>query len=178
MGVTTTGSARIAPTFQPPAWPQLTEGTLTAAGLPTEPFTTMHVDLVRSSPKGKWHAPGSDNHRCTHVTRVFGHRPTSLPVQQVSVIGEHDLCSSCAHQVRLPGPAGVLHVAAGLIVAAAQWVAEVERRAPGMGFPVKCFCSMFGLVAGYGLESHGHRPPRANVRNTPEPLVLASSERP
>ncbi|MFG2043929.1 hypothetical protein [Dactylosporangium sp. NPDC048998] len=53
MGATTTGSARIAPAFRPPVVPQLTEATLTAAGLPAEPFTTMHVELVRVSPKGK-----------------------------------------------------------------------------------------------------------------------------
>ncbi|MEV6927570.1 hypothetical protein AB0M46_24130 [Dactylosporangium sp. NPDC051485] len=134
MAVTTTGSARIAPAFRPPVLPQLTEATVTAAGLPAEPFAAMHLDLVRVSPKGKWHAPGTDTHRCTHVTRVFGYRPVGLPVQQVSVLGEHDLCSSCAHQLRVPGPAGALHITAGLIVAAAQWVAEFERLAPAMGW--------------------------------------------
>lgn len=134
MGVMTTGLARIAPAFHPPVMPQLTEATVTAAGLPVEPFVTMHVELLRVTPKGKWHVPGTDTHRCTHVTRVFGYRPASLPVQQVSVLGEHDLCGSCAHQVRVPGPAGALYMAAGLIVAATQWVAELERLAPSMGW--------------------------------------------
>ncbi|WP_433221438.1 hypothetical protein ACQP00_20640 [Dactylosporangium sp. CS-047395] len=69
-----------------------------------------------------------------HVIRGLAHLPADLPVQQVSVLGEHDVCSACAHQIWVRGPAGALHVAAGLTVAAAQWVAEFERLAPSMGW--------------------------------------------
>ncbi|HEX8631611.1 MAG TPA: hypothetical protein VF755_25925, partial [Catenuloplanes sp.] len=134
MAVTTIGAGRVGPVFCPPAAPRLTEAALTAAGLPTHPYTSMHVELVRASQNGKWHVPGTSTHRCTHVTRRFGYQPGTLPVQRVSVLGDHDLCSACAHQVRLPGPAGILHVAAGLIVAAAQWVTELEDLAAGMGW--------------------------------------------
>lgn len=133
MAVATIGSARVAPVFTPPTVPRLTEESLAAAGLASEPYTRMHLDLVRANSKGKWHAPGTRTDRCTHVTRMFGYQPTALPVQKVSVLGDHDLCSACARQVRLPGPAGVLHEAAGLIVAAAAWVTELERLAPAMG---------------------------------------------
>ncbi|RSM44741.1 hypothetical protein DMB66_52015 [Actinoplanes sp. ATCC 53533] len=127
-------SARTAAAFHSPVAPLLTEATLAAAGLPLQPFDGMQVELVRASAKGKWHVPGTDASRCSHVSRAFGYRPASLPVQKISVLGEHDLCSSCASQVRLPGAAGVLHVAAGLIVAACQWVTELERLAPAMGW--------------------------------------------
>lgn len=134
MGVAMIGSARMAPAFQPPALPVLTEAGLAAAGLPVQPFAGMTVELVRTSSKGKWHVPGTGTGRCSHVSRAFGYQATSLPVQEVSVLGEHNVCSSCARQVRLPGPAGVLHATAGLVVAAAQWVTELEHLAPQMGW--------------------------------------------
>jgi hypothetical protein len=134
MTVATTGSARITPKFYPPAVPMLTEQSLAAVGLPLEPFAQMTVELVRASAKGKWHVAGTGVGRCSHVTRAFGYGPASLPVQQVSVLGELDVCSTCAGGLRLPGPAGVLHVAGGLVVAAATWVSELERLAGAMGW--------------------------------------------
>jgi hypothetical protein len=100
-------------------------------GLSAQPFVTMTMEVVRASPKGKWHVP-SDIGRCSHLTRAYGYHPTPLPVQTVSVLGDYDFCSSCLHRVAVPGQAGVLHRVAGLIVAAAAWVTELERLAPGM----------------------------------------------
>lgn len=132
MTAATIGSARIAPAFHPPAVPTLTEQSLAAVGLPLEPFAQMTIELVRASAKGKWHVPGTGIGRCSHLTRAFGYGPASLPEQQVNVLGELDMCSACAGGVRLPGPAGALHVAAGLVVATATWVTELERLAGAM----------------------------------------------
>lgn len=134
MGQAVSVSERVSPAFCAPAVPLLTEASLRAAGLPVEPFAGMHVKLVRTSLKGKWHVPGTDASRCSHVSRAFGYRPASLPVELVSVLGELDLYSSCVRHVRLSGAVGVLHVAAGLIVAAGLWVAELERLASSMGW--------------------------------------------
>ena len=123
---------RTGPYFQAPSAPRLTAATLAAVGLPAQPFAALTMELLRPSPKGKWHVPGQGTDMCPHLTRVYGYRPANLPVQAVEVLGEYDFCSTCAHRVRLPGPAGVFYAAAGLIVAAARWVDEFEQLASGM----------------------------------------------
>ena len=123
---------RTGPYFQAPSAPRLTASTLEAAGLSPQPLAALTMDLLRPSPKGKWHVPGSGTDWCPHLARVYGYRPTNLPVQAVAVLGEYDFCSTCAHRVRLPGQAGIFHAAAGLIVAAARWVYEFEQLASSM----------------------------------------------
>jgi hypothetical protein len=132
MRVGVTAHNRTGPYFQAPSAPRLTAPALEAVGLSAQPFTALTMDLLRPSPKGKWHVPGQGLDLCSHVTRVYGYRPTTLPVQAVAVLAEYDFCSTCAHRVGLPGPAGVFYAAAGLIVAAADWVDALEQLASGM----------------------------------------------
>jgi hypothetical protein len=58
--------------------------------------------------------------RCPHLSRSYGYqtRPGTLPVQQVSVLGDYDFCRACAGRVGLPALVGVLYAAARWIVAA------------------------------------------------------------
>jgi|GEM_PF-6367467 len=132
MSMGTLRSRQVGPYFHPPVAPALTEQALAAAGLPATPFAALTMQLVRTSPKGKWHVPGQGGQRCPHLNRSFGYGPTELPLQAVSVLGDYEFCSSCAHAVGLPGPAGVLYTAAGVVVAAAAWVTELEQLAPRM----------------------------------------------
>jgi hypothetical protein len=132
MSLGVTKSTRSGPYFQARTVPRLTALALEAVGLSPRPFAALTMDVLRLSPKGKWHVPGQGLDRCSHLTRAYGYRPTRLPVQAVGVLGEYDFCSFCAHRVRLPGPAGVFYAVAGLIVAATQWVAEFEQSASSM----------------------------------------------
>src|SRR5205807_1363155 len=105
---------------------------LEAVGLSTQPLADLTMQVLRTSPKGKWHVPGTDADRCPYVARVYGCQRSDLPTQPVPVLGEYDWCSHCIHRVGLPGPAGAFYTVAGLIVAAAGWVTALEEHAPGM----------------------------------------------
>src|SRR5947207_15430143 len=90
------------------------------------------MDLVRTSPKGKWHVPGAGLDRCPQLTRAYGYDAKPLPVESVRVLGDYDFCARCAHRAGPPGPAGVLFAACGLVLAAAAWVADLEAAAGRM----------------------------------------------
>src|SRR6266545_2401393 len=134
MGVAVAGPARTGPYFAAPTAPTLTAEALARVGLSAQPFAALTIDVVRTSPKGKWHVPGEGLNRCQHLTRAYGYHATAraLPVQPVSVLGDYDFCRWCAHRVTPPGPVAVLYAAARWIVAASAWVADLETRAPGM----------------------------------------------
>jgi hypothetical protein len=110
----------------------VTAESLAAVGLPAQALDGLTFDAVRTSAKGKWHVAGDGVDRCQHLSRAYGYGGGGLPVQAVSVLGEYDWCSTCAHRVGLPGPAGVFLTAAGVIVAAARWVQDLERCAADM----------------------------------------------
>lgn len=134
MGVAVAGPASPGPYFEAPTAPTVTGEALARAGLSAQPFAALTIEVVRTSPKGKWHVPGAGHDRCHHLTRAYGYHttPATLPVQPVSVLGDYDFCRWCAHRVALPGPAAELYAAARWIVAASAWVDELETQAPGM----------------------------------------------
>lgn len=113
----------------------VTADSLAAVGLPVAPLAELTVDVVRVSPTGKWHVPGSSWHdRCTHLSRTYGYGSggQDLPVQTLPLLGSFDLCGRCSHRFGPPGAAGVYWRAAGVVQRAAVWVADLEARAAGM----------------------------------------------
>jgi hypothetical protein len=132
MRADTTVVSRPGPYFHAPVAAAITTGALEAVGLSAQPFADLTMDVLRTSAKGKWHVPGPDADCCPYIARAYGYHRTDLPTQPVPVLGEYDWCRHCIRRVGLPGPAGVFYTVAGLIVAAAGWVAAVEEQAPGM----------------------------------------------
>jgi hypothetical protein len=114
VGVAVDSTARRGPYFDGPTAATVTAQALTRAGLAAQPFADLTIDVIRTSPKGKWHVPGDGLDRCQTLTRAYGYQPrtTELPVQAVSLLGEYDFCRWCAHRVTPPDPGGLLYTAA------------------------------------------------------------------
>src|SRR5262249_36730475 len=108
VGVAVDSTARRGPYFDGPTAATVTAQALTRVGLAAQPFADLTIDVIRTSPQGEWHVPGTGLERGQALTRAYGCQPRTaeVPVQAVSLLGAYDFCRWCAHRVTHPARVG------------------------------------------------------------------------